>query len=206
MAYGAGTIVAATGVYTAPSTSSSDQIFVTDSNGDEAFSTITVGTGGVSNGSSANFGCSLISATGDTGVSMTCDTTEVIGTYGQSATCGTSSSTGTSGTSNYGVACSGASTTATGSAYCCASPSREEGNSYTRTISGSATTYLQLYCGVGESLISGSGSCTSVTGTLPLTTLNNAANQPGYSINCATTTDTASLTLVCQGTTPYPSD
>jgi hypothetical protein len=197
MAYGAGTITSG-GLYTAPTVSSTDQILVYDSNGDESVANITVGTGGVIS-SGTNAGCSLISASGDTAVQMGCDSSEILGTYGQSGTCGSVSQTGTSGTSSYSVSCTGAATTATGNAYCCASPARSAG-SYSRTITASATTYVQLYCGVGETILSATATCTSATNTLFPTTLpNNSANEEGYSITCETSTDTAALSVICQG-------
>ncbi|MDR3608674.1 MAG: hypothetical protein P4M08_15025 [Oligoflexia bacterium] len=199
MAYGAG-LITSSGAYTAPSSGSSDQVMLEDANGDEAFADVTVGTGGISGGSSTNAGCSLLSALGDTAVQMSCDPSETLSAYGQSGSCGSTPQTGTAGTASWSVACSSGASVS-GGAYCCAS--RVPGASYNRTITASGTTFVQAYCGVGETTYTATGSCTSVSGTLVPTTLPpNSSGQHGFSITCSKSTDTASLTITCQGTVP----
>lgn len=195
--YGLGTLTP-TGLFTAASTTGAVQIAVVDSNGSVAYSTVTVGTStGTTN---ANAGCSLIGASGTGSVTMTCDSSEAVSSTGETGSCGSTPQMGVITSPSYAVGCT-PTVTASGSAYCCAN--RTPGSPYTRTIMGSSTGTLQLYCGVGETVVSVNISTCTTTGSTTPTYVRSPANQGGYSEICIYSTDTASMTIECQGVTPY---
>jgi large repetitive protein len=196
IAYGGGTIKS-NGLFTAPSTAGMTEVNVIDVNGSEVYANITVGTG--TGTSTTPSGCSLISATAATSTTMTCGAGETLSTSALTGSCSGITQQGVASTPSYSVGCT-AGATAMGSAYCCAT--RTEGSQYERTITGTGIQYLELFCGVGETAVSGTTTC-ALTGATPANYLSSGGGQEGYYSACTTPTATASMSVTCSGTVPF---